>query len=295
MSEPGHLSIGQCASLACLMEVTAPKVGNVHRGADFADMTYWDFIVSAQVIGPIMDEAPRRSLGETVLAAVQATRSAVGVNTNLGTVLLLTPLCMVPRGESLPVGVPKVLSELTPQDARDVYEAIRHAQPGGMGTAERHDLANDAPGDLIEAMREAADRDRVARQYAEGFSDVLDRVVPWLSESLGAGKSLADAIVETHLRLLAACGDSLIARKCGDEVTREASDRASAALERMQQDEEVYRAALADFDFWLRSDGHRRNPGTTADLLAAGLFVALREGVIGEPYRLTQSGEKNKV
>ena len=287
MSEPCPTSTGQFASLACLMEVTAPKVGNVHRGADFEDMTYWDFVVSAVVIGPIMDEAPRRSLGETVLAAVRATRKAVGVNTNLGTVLLLTPLCMVPRGESLGVGVRKVLSELTAPDARQVYEAIRHAQPGGMGTTEHHDLAADAPGDLLEAMRLAADRDLVARQYTEGFSDVLDRVVPWLSESLAAGKSLSDAIVETQLRLMAACGESLIARKCGDAIAREASDRASAVLEVLQQDMPAYRAALADFDFWLRGDGHRRNPGTTADLLAAGLFAALREGVIGEPYHLT--------
>jgi triphosphoribosyl-dephospho-CoA synthetase len=28
----------------------------------------------------------------------------------------------------------------------------------------------------------------------------------------------------------------------------------------------------------LRADGHRRNPGATADLIAAALFVALREG-----------------
>ena len=38
--------------------------------------------------------------------------------------------------------------------------------------------------------------------------------------------------------------------------------------------------ALADFDFWLRSDGHRRNPGTTADLIAAALFAGLRDGWI---------------
>ena len=287
MSELSPMSVGQCASLACLMEVTAPKVGNVHRGADFCDMTYWDFVVSANVIGPIMDAAPRRSLGETVLTAVQATRSAVCVNTNLGTVLLLTPLCMVRPEQTHAEGVRQVLRELTAQDARDVYQAIRNTQPGGMGTTERHDLAGDAPDDLIAAMRAAADRDLVARQYTEGFSDVLDRVIPWLSEALVANRTLADAIVETQLRLMAACGDSLIARKCGNEVAREASDRAAGVLESLQTDKEPYRAALADFDFWLRSDGHRRNPGTTADLLAAGLFVALREGVITQPYRMT--------
>ena len=37
------------------------------------------------------------------------------------------------------------------------------------------------------------------------------------------------------------------------------------------------RAAYDGFDRWLRADGHARNPGTTADLVTACLFVALRE------------------
>jgi triphosphoribosyl-dephospho-CoA synthetase len=62
-------SIGQCATLACLLEVTASKPGNVHRGCDFEDMTFLDFAVSATAIGPVMDAAPdgesvRRSCGQ---------------------------------------------------------------------------------------------------------------------------------------------------------------------------------------------------------------------------------------
>jgi len=47
----------------------------------------------------------------------------------------------------------------------------------------------------------------------------------------------------------------------------------------------AYHEAVSDLDFWLRSDDHRRNPGTTADLVAAGLFVALREAIIKFPVR----------
>ena len=43
--------------------------------------------------------------------------------------------------------------------------------------------------------------------------------------------------------------------------------------------------AGSDLDFWLRSDGQRRNPGTSADLIAAGLFAALRERKIAGPFR----------
>ena len=85
-----------------------------------------------------------------------------------------------------------------------------------------------------------------------------------------------------QLRLLAKFPDSLIARKCGPQVAQEASDR--AAQVRLQTGDAAA-AARAEFDFWLRSDGHRRNPGTTADLVTAGLFVALWCGLIAPPYR----------
>jgi triphosphoribosyl-dephospho-CoA synthetase len=35
------------------------------------------------------------------------------------------------------------------------------------------------------------------------------------------------------------------------------------------------RAVTGELDGFLRSEGHRRNPGTTADLIAATLFVKL--------------------
>jgi triphosphoribosyl-dephospho-CoA synthase len=89
---------------------------------------------------------------------------------------------------------------------------------------------------------------------------------------------LSDSIVHAHVRQLAKTPDSLIARKCGVEIARESADRAAAVLASGAPGDAAYQSALATFDAWLRADGHRRNPGTTADLIAAGLFVLLREG-----------------
>ncbi len=174
------LSLGQCAALATIMEATAPKPGNVHRGADFEDASYPDFVVAAVATAPIFDAAVAKPLGQTVLAAVQSTRHAVGTNTNLGTVLLIAPLAKVPRERTLSSGVSDVLKSLTAADARDVYAAIRLAQPGGLGRVEADDVQDEPPPDLVAAMRLAADRDMVARQYAENFEQVLCVVVPWL-------------------------------------------------------------------------------------------------------------------
>jgi triphosphoribosyl-dephospho-CoA synthase len=280
-TSPPTLTIGQCAALACLLEATAPKPGNVHRGADFEDVTYPEFVASGIMIGPVMERAVDVPVGQTVLAAVRSTRSFARSNTNLGTILLLAPLAAVPREQSLANGVAAVLRQLTADDARDVYEAIRLAKPGGLGRVSEADVNTaDAPADLLAAMRMAADRAMVARQYAEDFRQVLTCVVPWLAESFAAGLTHDSAIVHTHLRVMSEFPDSLIARKCDAETTAHSAAWARRVLDSGAPDSEAYQSELADLDFWLRSDGHRRNPGTTADLIAAGLFVALRDGTM---------------
>ncbi|HVC93196.1 MAG TPA: triphosphoribosyl-dephospho-CoA synthase [Pirellulales bacterium] len=280
------LTIGQCASLACLLEATAGKPGNVHRGADFEDVTYLDFATSAVVIAPAFEAAAAGArLGETVLAAVAATRAAVGTNTNLGTILLLAPLAMTPETAPLAEGVARVVAGLNADDARLVYRAIGLAEPGGLGQVDQADVRGKPPENLLAAMRLAAERDLVAKQYVNQFAEVLGKVVPWLDDGQRQGWRLSDTIVATHLRLMSEFPDSLIRRKCGDETAQRAATGATVALAAGKPGDDGYHRAVADLDFWLRADGHRRNPGTSADLVAAGLFAALRDGIIRLPIR----------
>jgi triphosphoribosyl-dephospho-CoA synthase len=283
--DPCPLTTSECVTLACLLEVTAPKPGNVHRGADFDDLTFADFLVSGVTIGPILAQAAEIGVGPAMLAAVQATRRLVQTNSNLGMILLLGPLAAVPRERPLREGVKSVLDNLSGLDSAAIWQAINAAKPGGMGRSEQHDVAGPAPDRILDAMKLAADRDLVAAQYASGFAHVFNYVVPWLVEERQRCNSLLDAIVRTQLRLLAQFPDTLIARKAGRETAEKAALLARQVLEAGSLDDENYHAALADFDFWLRSDGRRRNPGTTADLIAAGLFVVLREELIEPPYR----------
>jgi triphosphoribosyl-dephospho-CoA synthase len=277
-------SIGQCATLACLLEATAPKPGNVHRGADFIDLHFNDFLTSAVAIGPVMDAAERQGLGRTILEAVRATRRVVDRNTNLGTILLLAPLAAVPRSSPLDF-VARVLDNLEAQDASDVYEAIRLAGPGGLSKVESMDIADSPPSDLRAAMLQAAQRDLVARQYSNGFAEVLNCVVPGILAGRQAGWSLTTAIIHTHVQLMSCEPDSLIARKCGAATAQRSAELARAVLQAGPPDSETYQRALSDLDFWLRSDHNRRNPGTTADLIAAGLFACLRDDRIHPPLR----------
>jgi triphosphoribosyl-dephospho-CoA synthase len=260
-----------------------PKPGNVHRGADFDDATLYDFSTSAVVIGPIL--AAEHGVGSAILEAVRATNRFVGHNTNLGMILLLAPLAAVPREEPLRSGVARVLRGLTATDSAAVYEAIAHAKPAGLGKATEMDVGGPPPDSLLAAMTLAENRDFVARQYARDFADVFEHVVPPIVEHCRAGRSLTVAVIDTFVSLIARFGDTLIARKCGQRVSDHAAVMANHVISAGAPGDEDYQEALSDLDFWLRSDDHRRNPGTTADLVAAGLFAIFRDGLIDPPWR----------
>lgn len=271
-------SAGSCVTLACLWEAMAPKPGNVHRGADFEDLSFADFATSAAIVGPILDRTSTLGVGHTVRAAVEATRAAVGTNTNLGMLLLLTPLSAVEQGVPLQEGIAGVLARLTSADTRDVYAAIGVAQAGGLGKVSEADV-HDAPPDipLVEAMQLAAERDLIARQYTNDFQQVF-LMADKIAAAIEIGQSVSESIVRGFMEMLAECPDSLIQRKCGATTAQDISLRAAKVLSSSN-----YREDMADFDFYLRSDGHRRNPGTTADFVAAGLFVLLQEQRIQWP------------
>jgi triphosphoribosyl-dephospho-CoA synthase len=293
-----NLSPGTLAQLACILEASARKPGNVHPGRSFEDSSYLDFILSAAAIGPPLDRARARPVGETVLEAVQATREVVGQNTNLGIILLIAPLAALEEEvlsraaaerEALRAALGSVLSKLTLRDAELVYEAIRVASPGGLGEAEAGDVRGPPAGTLLEMMALAQDRDLVARQYANGYHEVLEEALPMLEEALKSGRALEDAILLCQLDLVSRHGDSLIARKRGKEESDEAARRAREVFRSLWPRGRSTPAALDDFDRWLGAEGHERNPGATADLTAAALFLAVASGIISLPIHLETS------
>jgi triphosphoribosyl-dephospho-CoA synthase len=279
------LSIGLCAQLACIWEATARKPGNVHRFRDFSDTTYLDFIQSAAAIAPILDHATDRRVGETILLCIQATQAVTKANTNLGIVLLLAPLASVPPQEDLKSGLKRILENLDVAEARLAYEAIRMASPAGMGRVQDQDITTEPTISLREAMALAVDRDMIARQYCFGFRDVFDEGVPALIRALDQRPpiSFEEAIIFCQLHLMAKFPDSLITRKRSQAESEEAARRASQALSKLWESRETRWSELSRLDAWLSEEGHSRNPGTTADLVTACLFIALREGSITLP------------
>lgn len=258
---------------ACAAELEALKPGNVHVHAAGHGMTVADFRASAEAAAPAIAQ-PGAPVGVRLLAAVQATRAAVGQNTNLGILLLCAPLAAAAeRPEPLPRAVGRVLRALTVADARAAYAAIRLAAPGGLGRVEAADVHDEPEVTLLAAMRQAAGRDRIAWNYAHGLRDLFRRGVPRLMALQARGWPLPWAITGTYLAFLARTPDSHVARKHGLAAATALSRRVAPLARRLLVSErpEALTDQLLALDAALKGQGI--NPGTTADLVVGSLVA----------------------
>ncbi len=262
-------TVADAAQLACVLEVSAEKPGNITPSHDFDDTTYEDMVRCAIAIGPEL--VSERSVGETVLAVVEASRRVAPANTNLGIALLLAPLAKAAlAGGPLRERLGETLRALDVADARAAYAAIRLAGAGGLDERVEHDVRSEPNIGLREAMAAAAERDSIAAEYVTDFALTFEVGLPAL------GNGTRDAIVELHLRLLAHTPDTLIARKAGADAAEQVSAGAREVL--------AGRRTLESFDASLRTEGNKLNPGTTADLVTATVFVALVEGILAPSH-----------
>ncbi len=260
--------------VACRAELEAVKPGNVHGSGTAHGMTAEDFRRSAAVSAPAIARAGS-SVGARILGAIEATRGVVSCNTNLGIVLLCAPLAAAAQSvddADLRARLSAGLKQLEIADAALAYQAIRLAQPAGLGASPRHDVQLEPTVTLRQAMVEARDRDRIARQYATDFADIFELGLAALRNAA----SKADetwAVTMTYMAFLSRFPDSHIARKFGASVAETVRDEAAALEQRLHAGltSRSARRALMDFDAALKARG--LNPGTSADLTVASLFA----------------------
>jgi triphosphoribosyl-dephospho-CoA synthase len=195
-------------------------------------------------------------------------------------VLLFAPLARAASlaGTHLQHALKEVLDATTVEDAREAYVAIRLARPGGLDRAESQDVSTDPTMTLLEVMRLAAHRDTIASEYATGFDVTFGTAVPALERARRDGLPWDDAVVETFLTLLAAIPDTHIARRSGPGLAADVMGRARQVLAAGGVRSEAGRRAIEDMDRGLRDARNSGNPGTTADLTAAAIFVVLLGG-----------------
>ncbi|MBQ0960693.1 triphosphoribosyl-dephospho-CoA synthase [Ideonella sp. 4Y11] len=272
---------------ACAWDVAATKPGNVSHASAGHRMTATQFLDSADAAAPAIAHLAG-VVGEGIEAAVAATWVRVGCNTNLGIVLLCVPLAaarwrlgLTPVDRTaLQLALGAVLADLTPQDSAAAYRAIRQANPGGLGRADDEDVHQEPTLDLRAAMSLAAGRDRIARQYRDGFAELFSvglgalgtaALGPWAPQG-PREDAAAEAVQRVFLAWLASAPDAHIVRKHGAAVAQSVMNDAAHWLQRPISGHALDAdPAWRAWDATLKQQGI--NPGTSADLTVATLFL----------------------
>lgn len=259
---------------ACRAELDAIKPGNVHFYADGHGLTAEAFVASANAAAAPLT-APGARVGRRIFDAIEATHGAVGTNTNLGIILLCAPLAAAAEVANLDLraALVGVLDDLDTADADLAFRAIVRASPAGLGRVAENDVTEPARVTLRHAMADAADRDRVARQYVTGFADIFDVGLARLEAAAARAWSDNCTTCAIYLRFLAAFPDSHIVRKYGTAVA-EGVQKSAACYEAMLQspwDPARLTEELLAWDTALKA--RNINPGTSADLTVATLFA----------------------
>jgi len=259
---------------ACMAEITALKPGNVHIFADGHGMVVQDFIKSAEAATPAVSKS-EQTVGQRILAAVEATRVAVGCNTNLGIVLLAAPLLKAAEEvcPNLHEALNKVLAELTVEDAIHTYQAIQLASPGGLGSSNQYDVNSVPEITLLAAMQAAQEWDLIAKQYANGYEQIFEFSLPAYQQILSLWDRPAWVVTALYLKLLAEFPDTHIVRKFDLAIAEQVRLEAQQHLDNILQlsNPKFYQKELLEFDLSLKSRG--LNPGTTADMTVATLLA----------------------
>ncbi len=270
----------QNAQLALLLEVAGtPKPGNVDREHDYPDLHFEHFLAGA--VGTEQGfslAATEKSLGTAFERAVAGMSNQHGGNTQFGAVLLLTPLvAAASRGALTPKQASTLVEETTVEDTVAFYEAFDHVDvavsdpPEGMAALDVRKGSDAAPAirerdiSLAELMGESAAVDGIASEWTNGFERTFDAA----AALLGGDGPVTERAASVFLALLASELDTFVIDKHDRETAVEVKQRAEAALD---GDENVN--DLAE-EFVARGI----NPGTTADIVAGGLFVALERGL----------------
>jgi triphosphoribosyl-dephospho-CoA synthase len=263
---------------ACHAELAALKPGNVHVHGEGHGMTVEDFLLSAAAAAPALCR-PRCPVGRRIRDAVDASWEAVPRNTNLGIILLAAPLIAAAEDGEGPLRerVARVLEGLTVSDAAECFAAIARANPAGLGRVPAQDVAAPPTATLREAMALAAERDRIARQYASDYEDVFTIGVARIADSRRRGHPADWTTTLVYLDFLIAFPDSHIARKYGVDTAERVRSDAAALAQRLPAEPQAAFPLLLEFDRALKARGF--NPGSSADLTVASLLANAAAGL----------------
>jgi triphosphoribosyl-dephospho-CoA synthase len=284
--------VARSAQLALLLEVSAyPKPGNVDRTHDFVNTRYEHFLASSVAVYPVFRAAAARGrakqpgMGELVRSGVEESIAwQRGGNTHFGAFLLLVPLAMAAGAcerydtEKLKQEAAEIMQNTTTGDAIEVYQAFPKAQVKVRTNVPAFDLTNEDAIKEIQAKKISfhellsisASYDLISRELVGGFELTFKYAA--LIADFAKTKSINDAITHADIHLLAEVEDTFITMKFGAARSRYVRERAQQIVSQGYR-----RAEIEAFDTELIRE--QLNPGSTADIIAAALFISILGGL----------------
>lgn len=275
-------SPAQNAELALLLEVTGtPKPGNVDRHREYDDLRFEHFMAGAVGSTPGLALAQKgAAVGRAFERCIAGMAEQSAGNTQFGALLLLVPLVQAASTHDDGLSsesASEVVGSTTVEDACDFYRAFEHVSVAVDDPPSELDALDVRQGTraastlrereltLMDVMELSAEIDGVAREWTQGFPRSFG-AADWIEESEGP---IAERAADAFLRLLSEEPDTFIVKQHDVATAAEASERAQRARTG-ETDPDVLAEEFIQQDI---------NPGTTADLTAAALFIALERGL----------------
>lgn len=298
--------IASCAQLAMLLEVSAhPKPGNIDRDDDYKDTTFEHFITSAVSVYPIIESAAasNKKIGKFIRKAViNSNNWQNGGNTHFGAFLLILPLSMA-AGKIIrkrkKITIDALIEEakkiVTKSNVKDAVQLYKSFKPAGVKVRQidDFDLANpDAINDikknrktLFELMEISSTYDIIAREWTCGFEQcttcskiIIEQMNAKTTKLHIKGSKINNAIVYTFLKMLSMNKDTFIETKYDTKIANEILQQAQKIIDKIELDSDI--DIIKDIQAFDKDLLERSiNPGSTADIIVGGLFIALFGGM----------------
>lgn len=299
--------IARCIQLAMVMEVSAyPKPGNVDRNHDYEDTRFEHFLASAVSIHPVMENAAKSKTGVGSLIHSAVRESAKwqnGGNTHFGAFILLVPLAMAAGDilhkkheftiEELVSCAHDIVKKTNVQDAIEFYRSFETAKVR-VNPVDKFDLQDSSSlgsldeenTTLYDLMEISRSYDLIADEWVSGFercANCGETIINFMGSTNKFGEpklDVNDVVVYAFLKILSENRDTFIQTKFDETTADYVSGRARDILLEFKPQRsgfDAVRLAVEEFDDELLSKGI--NPGSTADIVIAGLFIALLGGV----------------
>ena len=261
----------------CDVEMESLKPGNVHKFSKSNDMSIKNFLRSSLIISKCLTKK-NLNLGIKIINSVNEIQKKVKKNTNLGIILMLSPIVSVVleegiiSKEKLVRKIKTLIKKQSIKDSIHIFKAISITSPGGLGFSKKYDVNKLPKINLHKAMEYSKKRDLIARQYCNGFEDIYSTGIPAYKKFYNKWGKVNWALTGVYLTFLKKFNDSHIARNKGKKIATNVRKEAQKYYFFLKRNKNLnkIKKKLLFFDKKLKSK--RINPGTTADLTVATLF-----------------------